>query len=303
MSETIGNTASSGSPRRAVAPPRLIVNADDFGICPRVNEGIVLAHRTGILTAASLMAGGEAFTHAVSLCRRSPSLDIGVHLTLVGARPLLPDVPSLLDGAGRFPSGIGPFLVRYLKGRVSLSDVRREWAAQIERVLDNGIRPTHLDSHQHLHTIPGLSEIATELADRYHIPFIRRPFEPMRLERPLCAHGVSRIAGSCLLRVFRLSARHRVRRTDGGKRIHFMGFFDGGRLDANRLAALLERLQPGRTYELMCHPGKAPRSPAIRAWGYRHEEELEALTSPLLRSRVAARGIELCNFKECIDFL
>ena len=279
-------------------PPRLIVNADDFGICPRVNEGIVLAHRTGILTAASLMAGGEAFGHAVSLCRNIPSLDIGIHLTLVGGRPLLPDVPSLVDGADRFPIGIGPFLARFLKGGVLLPDVRREWSAQIERILANGLKPSHLDSHQHLHTLPRISDIALELAERYHIPVIRQPFEAVRLERPLTAHGVSRIAGSCLLRVFRICARACGGRTHGGKTIHFMGFFDGGRLDVNRLAALLKRLKPGGTYELMCHPGKAPRSPEIRAWWYRHEEELKALTAPSIRTLIAAQGIELCNFKE-----
>ena len=63
---------------------RLIVNADDFGLHPSVNAGIAKGHVAGIITSASLMAGGENFTDAVRIAARSPRLGIGVHLTLVG---------------------------------------------------------------------------------------------------------------------------------------------------------------------------------------------------------------------------
>jgi hypothetical protein len=66
---------------------RLVVNADDFGFTRGVNQGIVEAHRSGILTAATLMATGAAFDHAVELARQNPSLDVGCHLVLVGENP------------------------------------------------------------------------------------------------------------------------------------------------------------------------------------------------------------------------
>ncbi len=62
----------------------LIVNADDFGFTPDVNDGIVHAHREGILTATTLMANGAAFDHAVRLARETPTLDVGCHFVLVG---------------------------------------------------------------------------------------------------------------------------------------------------------------------------------------------------------------------------
>ena len=65
---------------------RLVVNADDVGFTPDVNEGIVEAHRDGILTATTLMANGDAFDDAVKLARAVPSLDVGCHLVLVGGR-------------------------------------------------------------------------------------------------------------------------------------------------------------------------------------------------------------------------
>ena len=74
-------------------PKQLVVNADDFGFTPDVNEGIVEAHRRGILTAATLMANGEAFDDAVRLARETPTRDIGAHLVLVGGRSLLTGTP------------------------------------------------------------------------------------------------------------------------------------------------------------------------------------------------------------------
>src|ERR1700678_2779352 len=68
---------------------QLIVNADDFGFTPDVNQGIVEAHQRGILTATTLMADGEAFDDAVRLARETPALDIGCHLVLIGGRSLI----------------------------------------------------------------------------------------------------------------------------------------------------------------------------------------------------------------------
>jgi chitin disaccharide deacetylase len=51
------------------AVKNLIVNADDLGWTEGVNRGIAEAHRNGIVTSASLLANGAAFTGAVELVR------------------------------------------------------------------------------------------------------------------------------------------------------------------------------------------------------------------------------------------
>ena len=66
---------------------KLVVNADDFGFTRDVNQGIVEAHTNGILTATTLMSDGPAFDDAVRLAKENPTLDIGVHLVLVGQPP------------------------------------------------------------------------------------------------------------------------------------------------------------------------------------------------------------------------
>ena len=79
---------------------QLVVNADDFGFTRGVNEGIVEAHRKGLLTSTTLMANGQAFDQAIELARANPTLDVGCHLVLVGGR-------SLLDGARPLPKTAG----------------------------------------------------------------------------------------------------------------------------------------------------------------------------------------------------
>jgi predicted glycoside hydrolase/deacetylase ChbG (UPF0249 family) len=283
-----------------LAAARLVVNADDFGISAAVNDGIIAAHRSGIVTAASLMAVGRAFEHAVAWCRHVPSLDIGVHLTLVAGTPLRQQESSLTCDDGRFPADIGAFLRRYLGGAVRPADIELELGAQIERVLDHGLRVTHLDSHQHVHALPGIAARVMGLAARYSIPFVRAPVEEWRIDRPPSLHGAFRLGGAMVLRTCWTLARLAGGVGAGGRPLRFLGFTEGGRLDPVRLRRLLQSLQPGRVYELMCHPGFLPDEPDIKRWNYRHEQELLALTRASVHAEISARGIRLCRFQDLI---
>jgi predicted glycoside hydrolase/deacetylase ChbG (UPF0249 family) len=278
---------------------RLIVNADDFGLSERITEGIVMAHRAGIVTAASLTAVGAAFKQAVRWSRALTELDVGVHLTAVAGKPLLASASSLTGGDGRFPPAAGAFFWRYLRGVIRPADLRTEWAAQIERVLDHGVEATHLDSHQHVHALPGIAGLALDLARRYGIPFVRVPSEALPAGWPLSLRAGKRLLGSAALRACVWSARLRRGVMGAVDPVPaFLGFLDGGRLDKARLRRLLARLRPGRVYELMCHPGFEPQEPEIRDWQYGHEKELHALTRPAIRSELAARGVALLRFKD-----
>jgi len=290
--------AAPGDPSGQRPFTRLVVNADDFGISERINAGILQAHREGIVTATSLVAVGRAFEHAVQVSRTAPSLDVGVHLTLVAEAPLLRCKSSLIGSDGRFPASADAMACRWLTGRINKAEVRAEWAAQIERVLASGIRVSHLDSHQHVHILPGLFDLTWNLAARYGIRWVRVPVEGWRLDRPIRIRGASRLLGSGVLRAFAAASGLQRARQTGLRPPRFLGFLDGGRLDVLRLRRLLAGLRPGETYELMCHPGLTPEEEDLRRWGYRHEEELHALTSPSIRAGIAALGVHLCSFKD-----
>jgi predicted glycoside hydrolase/deacetylase ChbG (UPF0249 family) len=257
----------------------LVVNADDFGFTRDVNQGIVEAHCRGILTATTLMATGEAFEHAVKLARENPSLDVGCHLVLVGAPPLPRTVLELTRALAA--------------GRIKVFD---ELIAQVRRILNAGLRPTHLDTHKHTHLLPPVLDAVARISEEYKIPWVRRPFD-----FPVTPAGVSwakratsRALGVVRRRFARVLARHGCRSTD-----HFAGFQITGRYTASDLARLIRSLPEGST-EFMCHPGFCTdelRGARTRLKESR-EEELRALTSPEVRAAVEESGVKLVNYRE-----
>lgn len=274
---------------------RLIVHADDFGISAGVNAGIVQAHRHGILTSASLMVSGAAFDGAVSLLRENPGLDAGVHLTLVGERPLLDPgrIPSLVDAGGRLPGAAPSFMRRYLAGRIDIEDVRRELDAQIGRARECVPAVSHLDSHQHLHMLPAVWKITMQLARRHGIRAVRRPREALRASMLLRPAGYPRLAQQLVLNAFCAAAgRGSLREPD-----HFFGFYHGGRLGRDNLLVLLRSLPADGYCELMCHPG-SDATDAAHDWGYRWRDERDALTDEAVRRTVSERGIQLVSYAD-----
>ena len=138
---------------------RLVVNADDFGFTPDVNEGIVEAHRHGILTATTLMANGDAFDDAVKLAAEVPTLDVGCHLVLVGGRSLLP-------GRQPLPASVPGLLAAIVSRRIRL---REELTAQMRKILDAGIAPTHIDTHKHTHLAPPVLDAVARFAEEFGV--------------------------------------------------------------------------------------------------------------------------------------
>lgn len=273
---------------------RLIVNADDFGIAEAVNRGIVEAHDRGIVTSTSIMATGVAFEHAVALARSRPALDVGVHLVLTEHRPLLASsqASSLTGAEGHFVPHIVHFAGRQLRGRISLDAVRAELDAQIRRVIDAGIRVSHLDGHQHVHVLPGVARIVVELAAQYGIAAVRYPAERLRSYMLGSVRYARRLVGQSVLRfACALSPLRKLRRSDD-----FVGFYFGGRLDEANLTTVLAALPAGATVELMCHPGHADMRAST--WQYAWAAECAALTSPRVRELIAARGMQLISFRD-----
>lgn len=274
---------------------RLIVHGDDFGISEAVNEGIVDAHRRGILTSTSLMASGRAFEHAVALAKDCPTLDVGVHLTLTEERALTsgPSTTALVDAEQRMPRDVFRFAARLALGRIPLDAVRDELDAQIRRVLDAGIAVSHLDGHQHVHALPGVARVVAELARRHGIRTVRYPAERLHGYMLGNLRSARRVAEQLALRFCcALSPLKELRRIDD-----FVGFYFGGRLDERNLATVLAGLPAGRTVELMCHPG-GDASRDYGHWRYSWTAERDALLSPRIRELVVARGVHLISYRD-----
>jgi predicted glycoside hydrolase/deacetylase ChbG (UPF0249 family) len=258
---------------------QLVVNADDFGFTRDVNEGIVAAHHDGILTATTLMASGAAFEDAVRLARENPTLDVGCHLVLVGE--------------SGFPPSVSQLVLAIALRRIRIYD---QLAAQVRKLIDAGIAPTHLDTHKHTHLIPQVLDAVARISEDFKISWVRRPFDfPMQPG----ASGRTRRAISATLNVMRgrferVLTRHGCRSTD-----HFAGFKFTGNYEARDLAALIRALPEGST-EFMCHPGRCTEE--LRSAGTRlkesREQELRALTAPEVREALAEANVQLVNYRE-----
>src|SRR4030065_94425 len=154
---------------------KLIVTADDFGLTKGINEGIIDAHRKGIVTRTSKIANGETFEHAVLLSKQNKDLKVGVHLTLVAESPInRPDtIKSLIGPDEKLLINYKSFLNRYILRKINLNEVYIEWESQIQKVLNSGVVINHIDSHQHLHMLPGIFKETLDLAYKYKIKKIR----------------------------------------------------------------------------------------------------------------------------------
>jgi hopanoid biosynthesis associated protein HpnK len=279
---------------RAAGGARLIVNADDFGLSEAVNRAVIEAHEHGIVTSTSIMAGGSAFEHAVALAARCPTLDVGVHLTLTEQRPVAESVPSLVGADGRFAPHATDFAKRWLRGTIALADVRTELDAQIRRVRAHGVRPTHLDGHQHVHVLPGIARVVAELAREHGIGAVRVPTERPRSYMLKDRAGAKRLVEQIALGTLgSLSPLKRLRRVD-----RFVGFYFGGRLNEQNLRTVLERLPAGKTVELMCHPGLEDPASPYGHWHYSWAAETAALTSPRIRELIGAHGVRLIGYRD-----
>lgn len=281
---------------------RLIVNADDLGLHASVNAAVAAGHARGCITSASLMPTGAAFDGAVETALQTPSLGVGVHLTLVAEAPLCEPaaVRTLLGKDGRFVADHTVFIRRYLAGELDFGEVYREIAAQVARVARTGLRPTHLDSHQHLHVLPKLMDMCVSLAKEYGIRAVRIPAEPYFFTGG-CAAGLGRMAGKWGLTFLARRARAKAARAGLLFPAHFRGMLAGGRMRALYLEHIVRTLSPGVT-EIMLHPGADRQALAARyGWGYEWEAELAAAMSPAVLSALQESQIDLISFGELAD--
>jgi predicted glycoside hydrolase/deacetylase ChbG (UPF0249 family) len=243
----------------------LIVNADDFNLTDGVSRGILTAHRDGIVTSTTVMVNLPGLEQSRDLACEFPRLGLGLHLNLTFGPPVLPPgrVASLVEG-GRFvrdPARAG------VVG--DLAEIRAEWTAQAERFETIfGRRPTHLDTHHHVHRHPRIFGMALDLAAGLGVPL--RALTPEMAERirgrPLPA--VDRAVGEVAPDAF---------------------------WQAERLVRFLGELPPGVT-ELICHPGYADDALSVSSYCAQREVELRALCELRMKDALAAAGVRCITY-------
>jgi hopanoid biosynthesis associated protein HpnK len=274
----------------------LIVTADDFGASMPVNAGIEQAHRTGILTAASLMMTGNAVEDAIIRARHLPRLGIGLHLVLVDGRPILPprQVPDLIDAHGRFRTNMALAAANFFFRRHIREQLAREIEAQFAAFHATGLPLDHVNAHKHFHLHPTIAGLILSVGRRYGLAAARAPVEPLALLtriEPVSQGLAGRIAAP-----YAKAMARRFRAAGLVVPDQVLGLAWSGQMTRARVLGLIEQLPPGLT-EIYCHPatedaydGSAP--------GYAYRAELAALVDPDVKAAAMQQSIRLARFAD-----
>ncbi|GAA0410366.1 carbohydrate deacetylase [Paenibacillus motobuensis] len=243
---------------------QVIINADDFGLSPGVNRGIIEAFKAGGITSTSLIVNMPGFDDAVQLARSYPDLSVGLHFNLTYGRPVSDpaSVPSLVKEDGAFHSEA---IERIWDSR----DVSRELKAQWDRLVKTGLRPTHLDSHHLLHQHhPTIYKVMAQKAYNEGISLRR-----LQISHSLSDAPVPRMTDYILLDSYA---------GDEGRK---------------RLRQHLLSLQEGVT-EIVCHPGYVDDVLLqYSRWLEIREQELALFANQEVANTLAAIGVSPINYR------
>ena len=248
---------------------KVVVSADDFGLCPEVDEAICLLNDRGIVQRTCFLVNSEHFQTSAEALRRRPLLEVAIHLNLTDGRPVLPafEVPTLVNRTGAFRGGRHyGVLARIVTGQMSRRDIKAEWTAQIARAKEAGIEVGQLTSHGHLHLLPQLREMVCDLLETFAIPSVR-----VVLSARSVRGSVLRLSSSGLIRTM----KRRGLRVTFPDRIIGLGW--GGAVTTERIVEALATSGEG-TAELIVHPALGSND-YHRRWHYAGAAETEALLS------------------------
>ncbi len=269
---------------------KIIINADDLGIAPGVNRGIVEAHLNGVLNSTSLMVNASFTEDAVRKVRQLPDLRVGLHISLIGGKPVCSakELPTLTDQDGYFPKRGINLIWKLITGRVRLNDIAKEIRAQIELMKSFGFKIAHIDSHDHVHLFPPIMNIIIPLAKEFKISRIRIANQAIFVNRKL-----PQILKSNLLSFLSYYSKKGLVNNNISFCEHSWGFAESGNLDEKALTRIIHSLGEG-VNEVFCHPGYVDKEllsifPVVYHW----EEELKALTSPKIKALIVDCGVEL----------
>jgi predicted glycoside hydrolase/deacetylase ChbG (UPF0249 family) len=280
--------------QRSSASPRLIVTADDFGLSPGVDQGILESFRNGIVNSTALLVNFPDVANSVTLLRSEPGLEVGIHFNLTAGPPVLPPerVPSLVGADGTFHD-FSTFFARAALSRISWDEVRLEWQAQFERGLDLGCRFTFLTSHQHVHMLSEGTRVCAKLATQFGVGAVR--LSNFRLSEMLWPPRPKALA----LTPFVPAARAVFQRSGASSNASTLEIPPGNPDTALRqVCGTLQRLNTG-VHELVCHPAYEDTLLEARdTYVAGRRSELTVLVHPKLRAFLETAGIERTTFRE-----
>lgn len=280
----------------------LIINADDLGFSEGVNEAVMKCLNAGVVTGVSMMASGKCFKEAAEMLKSSGHKEVGAHLTLTGGLPPvtsdLSKIATILDGNGVFYKGYAPFAKRYFLGKVSAKEIYEEFLAQTKAISDQGLVVTHIDSHEHIHALPGVFRLTMALARDLGIKYVRVPSENVLMlfdrfsPKDLFRYSV--------LKPFAILSKMIIKNVKLVSNEAFLGHARSGRIDEKAILHMADRLSPGIN-ELAVHPAERDeRLLEGSLWHAQGAAEMDVLLNGGWREALKAKGIDIVTHSEAI---
>lgn len=276
---------------------KMIINADDFGLCEGVNRGIEHAHTNGVLTSTTIMAGFPYADQAVEIAKRCTDLGVGVHLNLLEGKAVSQEasVKILVDDNGEFAYSASKVSLKSLFKKQFRQAIETELAAQIQWVIDKGIKPTHLDSHKHVHAFPSIYPIVARLAKKFEIGAIRWPYEL----GGVCGYGwpiPDKNGGLRAAIVRKMAFINKIQNNNYIKNNAFFGIAHTGKIDVEFII-MASKVSPKGVVELMTHPGYTDGlDPAKTRLIEQRLVELDALCSVQVKDFIEEQNITLTHY-------
>jgi chitin disaccharide deacetylase len=220
---------------------RICVNADDLGLNARVNDVSFALIARGLVHSASILVNAPGSADAIGQAKQHPDCRFGVHLNVTQFRPLRPsaDLAPVLEDDGSFAFNV---LWQIPKTRALRRAVYLEWSAQIERCIELGLHPAHLDSHHDVHLIPEFFAVVKRLQWKFGIRRVRR-----RSNIPPAARKMRRLVRD---EVWAASAR-----VSGSETADYVGALNDFRNALELGQWKVGRLAKNPSVELIIHPG------------------------------------------------
>jgi chitin disaccharide deacetylase len=287
----------AGRRARDPASSRLIVTADDFGLAPEINEAVEQAHRSGILTAASLMVAGPAAVDAVRRARAMPQLRIGLHLVLVEGRAVLEpqQIRELTGTDGQLRTDMLRLAVDLAMNGAARRELRCEIKAQFDCYHRTGFALDHVNAHKHFQLHPVVFEMIAAVGRQYGMQAVRVPVEPPSKGLPVARLDMAQH----FLRQWASIMRVRARAIGLLVPDAVYGLRWSGAMTERRILTLLRSLPEG-IVEIYTHP--ATRDDFCgHAADYNYTGELAALCHPEVRSAVQISRHVTGGYSDCLQ--
>ncbi|MCD6119758.1 ChbG/HpnK family deacetylase [bacterium] len=231
----------------------LIINADDFGRTPEISKGVLECAATGIVRSSTIMSNFVSESDISALA--DSDLSAGLHFNLTSGSPIALWPKDLIGKNGYFKKDIASDLPREL--------IEDEIYAQWDYLVSRGIRPTHIDSHHHVHAFATVFAVVAEFALRRGVSV-----------RP-CNKDVAML-------LVHLGITAPAEFSDS--------FFGLENLSKEGFLKILDACSSD-SLEIMCHPGYSSRELALSStYAEEREAELGILSDSSLLSEIEDRG-------------